>query len=65
MGQGACTEALSKSGLVLSVYKTQNAIIYRGVHCKSCESKSKRKKMHVNIKTLVTCVIPTIVCVTA
>lgn len=25
----------------------------------------REKKMHVNIKTLVTCVIPTIVCVTA
>lgn len=48
MGKRSCTEALSKcprspSGLVLSVHKTQNAIIYRRVYCKYCESKEMRK----------------------
>lgn len=65
MAQWGWSGALSKcprspSGLVLSVHKTQDAIIYRGVYCKYYESKEMRKKKHVNNKTLVTCVIPTI-----
>lgn len=56
---GAISKFLSSpSGLVLLVHKTQNAIIDRGFYCKCSESKEKR--IDVNNKTLVTCVIASV-----